>query len=91
MKHAKLFSFPLGILCLTTAHADCACGPTYCLDTPEFTAALAKKKKDLLKEYPVRLVSILDIVRHCEACVREGPDGFTLYFKETDGSVNTQT
>jgi hypothetical protein len=87
----KLLSFAVGILLFSSAYADCLCGPTYCLDTPEFSAALAQKKNALLKDYPASLVSILDKASHCEACIRQGPDGFTLIFKESDGSLSTQS
>jgi hypothetical protein len=87
----KLSSFLLALFCFSTVHADCACGPTYCLDTPEFVAALAKKKKELSRDYPARLVAILDKASHCEACITGGPDGFTLVFKNTDGSLQTQS
>ena len=76
-----------GLLWLSAAYGDCPCGPTYCTGTPEYKAALATKKKALLKEYPARLVAILDRVGHCEHCVTSGPDGFSLLIKDTHGKL----
>lgn len=85
---------PLCLAAIILSHgialADCACGPTYCLDTPAFKAALAQKKKELSRDYPARLVAILDNASRCEACITRGPDGFTLLFEGNDGSLQTQ-
>ncbi len=70
------------------AAADCPCGPTYCKDTPAFTSALVAKKAALSKEYPARLVSILDRVAHCEACISTGPDGFSLFRVGNDNLIS---
>jgi hypothetical protein len=79
--------FLTSLLYCSAALSDCPCGPTYCLDTSEYLKALAKKKQSLSKEYPARLVAILDRASHCEACITKGPDGFSLLIQDVDGDI----
>lgn len=85
-----LLLFVISALSIPHAKGDCPCGPTFCLETPGFAKALAEKKSDLAKEYPSRLISILDKASHCEACVRQGPDAFTLIYKKSDDTIELQ-
>ncbi|MES2759303.1 MAG: hypothetical protein V4693_18175 [Pseudomonadota bacterium] len=68
------------------AAAACSCGPTYCVDTPEYRAALAKKKAAATaKGYPARMVALYDKLDHCEAGIRTSPDGFSILHQPSSG------
>ncbi|VTZ27857.1 conserved exported hypothetical protein [Methylocella tundrae] len=71
---------------LSHANADCACGPDYCLGDPRFPQKLAAKKARLAKDYPARLVALLDRAGACVAAVDLAPDGFSLMTVAKDGS-----
>lgn len=66
---------------------NCACGPTYCVDTAQYKVALDKKKKQLNTDHPQRLVALFDKLDHCEAAVTTSPDGFSLFREFKDGSI----
>lgn len=62
------------------AQPACNCGPTYCVDTPQYRTELAKKKKAAAKHpYPARLVTLYDKLDHCEAGITRSPDGFNIF------------
>jgi hypothetical protein len=71
--------------------ADCKCGPLYCKEGNGYAVALAEKKAALLKEYPPRLVSIVDRVRKCEGCIRTSPDGFSIMRVAPNGDKSIKT
>ncbi len=72
----------------TTALAACNSGPDFCTDDPRIPAALAAKKASLLKEYPQRLVSLLDRGVQCIARIERSPTAFTMVVVK-DGSIET--
>jgi hypothetical protein len=84
---AQLTLLLLALHTTATLSADCNVGPTFCLDTPGYRSALAQKKKSLLKEYPARLVAILDRADHCEACITRAPDAFNLLIQDSAGDI----
>lgn len=66
----------------------CSCGPTYCVDTPAYTKALAAKKKNLTTAgKPARLVSLFDKLDRCEASITTSPDDFRLLQRDTAGNI----
>lgn len=72
----------------TSVLAACNSGPDFCTDDPRIPAALAAKKAALLKEYPQRLVSLLDRGVQCIARIERSPDAFTMVVVR-DGSIGT--
>lgn len=77
--------------CVLTAEslAQCACGPDFCQDDPRVTGTLAAKKKSLAKEYPPRLVALIEIGDQCVARITRSPDIFTMWLVGDDGSKRT--
>ena len=74
---------------LAFAAPDCACGPSFCVDTPEYKTALAAKKKAALADgAPARLVALYDKLDHCEASITRSPDSFNILRYGSDGSIN---
>ncbi len=55
----------------------CNSGPDFCTNDPRIPAALEAKKKAMLKEYPSRLVALLDRGVQCIARIERSPDIFT--------------
>lgn len=78
------------LLCVLQSHAfaTCTSGPDFCTDDPRIPAALAAKKAALSKEYPPRLVSLLDRGVQCVARIERGPDAFTMVIVR-NGSIET--
>ncbi|SFU14101.1 hypothetical protein SAMN05518861_1152 [Mesorhizobium sp. YR577] len=50
---------------------------------------LAAKKKSLAKEYPARLVGLIEIGDQCVARITRSPDIFTMWLVGDDGSKRT--
>ena len=70
----------------------CNCGPTYCVDTPEYTAALAAKKAAATKRKdPARLIALYDKLDRCEASIRMSPDSFNILRHDKDGSIKVDS
>ena len=65
----------------------CSCGPDFCTDTSGYNSALAAKKQKLSKEYPARLVALLDKEDRCQACIERSPDSFNLFRRAKDGTI----
>ena len=85
MKREKVitkFAIPvLALACISfmgPAYAACGSGPDYCTDDPRIAGALAEKKKRLGKEYPARLIALLDRGVQCIARIEQSPDAFTM-------------
>lgn len=72
------------------ARADCGSGPDFCTDDPRIPGMLADKKKELAKEYPERLVALVDRGVQCVARITGSPDGFTMVVVK-EGSIDTVT
>jgi len=70
------------------AHAACGGGPDYCTDDPRIPALLAAKKTALSRDYPPRLVSLLDRGAQCVARISRNPNGFSLVIV-MDGRIDT--
>lgn len=70
--------------CLAQA---CSCGPDFCTDTPDLNKVLAEKRQALSKNFPTRLVGLLDKVDRCRACIQRSPDGFSLFRQTPDGAI----
>lgn len=71
---------------LTATAAECPpCGPSYCLGDPRYQQKLAKKKTSLLKEYPQRLVDLLEQDGKCIACIENSPDSFSILVVQNNG------
>lgn len=90
MVHRKISSlFGVGVLmvCLSAPEAEAACnsGPDYCTDDPRIPSLLAEKKERLSRDYPQRLVGLLDRGVQCVARVRQSPDSFHILEFEADG------
>ncbi|MER9442024.1 hypothetical protein NKI79_11480 [Mesorhizobium sp. M0340] len=79
--------FLVSVTTLKGAYA-CNSGPDYCTDDPRIPRALADKKAQLAKDYPDRLVALLDLGVQCVARIQQSPDGFSLVIVK-DGSVDT--
>lgn len=92
MFNRRFIRFALPILALQSVLQSpafaCGTGPDYCTDDPRIPKLLAGKKKLLLKEYPKRLVSLLDRGVQCVARIEGGPDAFTMVIVR-DGSTTT--
>lgn len=70
------------------AIAACNAGPDYCTDDPRIPQMLADKKASLAKDYPARLVALLDRGTQCVARIRQSPDGFTMVVVKK-GAIDT--
>lgn len=79
----------VGLVCFAAGPVAAACssGPDYCTDDPRIPAALKAKKERLLKDYPERLVSLLDRGVQCVARIRTSPDGFFIIDVEPGKAV----
>ena len=65
---------------------DCACGPTYCTDTPQYYESLKKKKADAIKSgLPARVAVLYDRLDHCEAALKTAPDSANLLRRDKQG------
>lgn len=67
------------ILISDPAAAACNSGPDFCTDDPRIAVALEKKKQTLRKEYPERLVALLDRGVQCVARIERSPNAFTMW------------
>ena len=74
---AAVFAIVVGLLTAGPAMA-CNSGPDFCTDDPRIPAALAAKKKEMLKDFPARLVNLLDRGVQCIARIERSPDIFTM-------------
>lgn len=71
-----------------SAFADCNCGPTYCVDTPEYGQALSNKKAAAEADgAPDRLIALYDTLDHCAASVTTSPDGFRILRRTPEGDI----
>jgi hypothetical protein len=68
------------------AHAACNSGPDFCQDDPRIAAKLLAKKQTLAREYPARLVALLDRGQQCVARIDRSPDIFTLWIVRSDNA-----
>ncbi len=68
-----------------------SCGPDFCTDSLDFKKALAAKKSRLSKDYPVRLVGLLDKVDRCKARIERTLDGFSLLRRTPDGKITVDS
>jgi hypothetical protein len=75
----------------TACAMACDSGPDFCTDDPRIAAALAEKKADLLKEYPQRLVGLLDRGVQCVARIQQSPDGFSFVIVRGGGDIDVLT
>ena len=71
------------------ASAQCGAGPDFCQDDPRIARALERKKATLRREYPERLVALLDIGPQCLARIERSPDVFTLVLVRPNGDWST--
>lgn len=71
------------------AQAACNCGPDFCQDDARIGPLLTEKKAELGKEYPQRLINLLDIGSQCVARVERSPDAFTMWIVNADNSKGT--
>jgi hypothetical protein len=69
----------------------CDSGPDYCTDDPRIAGLLTKKKKDLSKEYPARLVALLDLGVQCVARINQEPSAFGFVFVKPNGDKEAFT
>ncbi|MEJ1157318.1 hypothetical protein [Prosthecomicrobium sp. N25] len=81
----SLASLMLLVASMQPVAAACSCGPDFCTDDPRIPAALRAKKAALAKEYPARLVALLDRGTQCVARIERGPDGFSLVLVQKNG------
>jgi hypothetical protein len=79
------------IFLATPAWAACESGPDWCTDDDRIPAMLAEKKTRLAKEYPTRLVALLDRGTQCVARIRTSPDGFSIIDVEPDKDTLSQS
>lgn len=77
----------LATSCMSARATDCACGPTYCVDTPAYKTALVQKKKALAANHPAHLIPLFDKLDRCEAAITTAPDGFQIFRQSKDGSI----
>jgi hypothetical protein len=74
----------------SSAAQNCACGPLYCQNDPNFPAALQAKKSRMTADgYPAQFVSLLDKAGKCRVCVNNSPDIFTILVVEPNGDNRT--
>lgn len=66
--------------------AACGCGPDFCSDDPRIASLLAAKKQRLSREYPARLVSLLDRGTQCVARIERSPDIFSFILVSSEGN-----
>jgi hypothetical protein len=74
--------------CATPARAMCNSGPDYCIDDPRIPDELASKKKRLSREYPPRLIALLDRGVQCVARIETSPDGFSMVIVKADAGID---
>lgn len=82
----------LVLVCITyteSAYAACRSGPDYCTDDPRIPGALTEKKERLEKEYPGRLIALLDRGVQCIARIEQSPDAFTMVVVRPGPTVET--
>jgi hypothetical protein len=75
-------------LCVTPARAMCNSGPDYCTDDPRIATKLASKKERLSREYPRRLIALLDRGIQCVARIETAPDGFSMVPIRAAGGID---
>ena len=81
---AALAGFVVFIIASSQA-AACNMGPDYCTDDPRIPKMLADKKSSLAKDYPARLVALLDRGVQCVARIQQSPDAFTMVVVKNGG------
>ena len=89
MRSAALLLLAAMAMPAASAMAACACGPDFCTDDPRIAGLLASKKAALARDYPARLVALLDRGPQCVARVERSPDIFTLLVVHNNNDKET--
>lgn len=89
MRSAALLLLAATAMPTAPAVAACACGPDFCTDDPRTAGLLAIKKAALSREYPARLVALVDRGPQCVARVERSPDIFTLLVVHNNNDKET--
>ena len=84
-----LYVLCFGPLCTVVA-AACSSGPDFCQNDPRIPAALAAKKKSIVKNgFPQKYADLLDNGSRCVAKIDRAPDIISHLVIEADGSKQT--